>query len=906
MKEVQVESVPLKPGKQLMEQSEHRRNLKKIELAADCKISSTVLASSMEFSISSDSTEKCKLASFLIKYTIDSLSGHSPVQINASDNSHHMVLHSVPSLYLPVILGKNQAFISSLEEELGVVVFIADDKEVSVSNARKHPSIINPPGMTAMLATDGDILIKKPNLGITGISNFLAFSHSIKNLVAFKLKLMTLIETKMKGLYTGFGHQLDLTHTPQMHYNVPGFAIDTYPIAEEELSLALGKQGANRRRIATVSGCAVEYIGSVAFFYGDLVERQIARNLLGIVLERGRGTFSVSRWRGMMGVDSIEFPQEQSSWLTGRQGVGLHQIEDSCNVICFVDGPSKSEGKRGKLSQLLPPVPRPDNQRQTSNESSKSVGTMMILGLDRNTQTAARLINEKLNSKYGSNNATPALSRESSAEEVSLELFAKLFRSPGRPNRIMMTEQTVPNQSNRLHGAIFEGIQGILRTPNSTVAKMEDLTVLEIPAFFFTNTTQSLLKQIEDEYNVLSGYVQYGSDTDNSFIVIIGPLRPRRAAELKLMATIEQKFKGFYSYGQVRDGQRVMDRPWFVSNPDFDTDTYPISEENLSFALGNKGSIRKKLAVASGCTIEYVGETAYLSGTIEERTRGRDYLRWVLQQLDGEVSVGDFSKRSDISSIQLTKRAAGFVNGNKGRVLRTVEELTGTFCFIGRAHGDARPLLVCGQDANRDAAVFLLEKYINQYQANDWSDDANDASGSSEMSKSNLEEVLKANNLYVRPREPWKVGSNQRGKYIWICQPGPGAARQDAELLSMTDKSSVLIRSDSKKEKSPKKASEFVNDSSSFPELAGKGNSRVNSPVLSPKAAPPPPPVVEETTGDAGVYIDRVKSQIWGDWGLGPNGDPEASKSMKSSGTSGQNWPGLTGSPKPKLIGAWK
>ena len=170
------------------------------------------------------------------------------------------------------------------------------------------------------------------------------------------------------------------------------------------------------------------------------------------------------------------------------------------------------------------------------------------------------------------------------------------------------------------------------------------------------------------------------------------------------------------------------------------------------------------------------------------------------------------------------------------------------------------------------------------------------------MSKSSLEQLLKENNLYVRPTEPWKTGSNEPGQYLWICQPGPGAARQDAELLSTNDKSSVLMRTSSKREKSPKKKTEFVNDSSSFPELGGGkvvGHSRVTSPAISPKVAPPHPPPVDDLAADSGIIIDRVKGQVWGDWGLGPNGDPEAS--TKSS--TNQNW---SGSPQPKLIGAWK
>lgn len=890
-----------------------RRNVGKISNASASQIVATANADgSAEFAITADSSESVDLAEQLLKYATQL--GKSPVNVPAQSHANTMVLHAVPSLYLPIILGRNAAFLSALEQELSVVVFMADDKEVTVSDARKVSSVINPPGMTLMLATDGDILIKKPNLGITGIAPLAVFSHNIKCLVAFKLKLMALVETKMKGLYTVFsGHNgVDLNTSPQMHYNVPGLCVDTYPILEDELSLALGKQGANRRRVSLVSNCAVDYIGNCAFFYGDLIERQVARNLLTIILERGKGSFQVNKWRGMIGVATVDFPMEQIGCLTGKQGSGIHQVEETAKVVCFVDGktasssqfkPSGTEGKRVRTT-LLPPVPKAGHADVRNPQEGKAI--LVILGKDEYAQQAIGLIQDRLRTAL----AVSADSQHAPEDSQTAANFLKLFRAPGRSNRISMTEATVPNGTNKVHSAVCESIRNILKCPNTAVSPIPDLTVVEVPNSFFSNNLQSLLKQIEDEYGVMCGYVQYGDASESSFVVVVGGTRPRRAAELKLMTTVETKQRGFYTHRIVRDDQTATERPWFVSTEDFDTDSYPISEQNLSFALGNKGSIRKKLAIASGCILEYVGEVAYLSGSLAERTRGRDYLKWVLQQLEGEVTVGDYAKRTDVSALLLTKRAAGFVNGNKGKALRTIEELTGTFCFIGKStKADTRLLFVCGSEAARASAMHSLEKYVNQYKANDWMDDANEASGSAEMSKSHLEQVLRSNGLYLKPLEPWKTGISD--VYPWVCQPLPGAARPDAVLAS--EKSSVLMRTTSKKSPKNVNSNEFVNDVFSFPELGsrpasqplGSSPSSPRSPRSPPSPPSPPPPVVvvTETGADAGIFIDRVKGEVWGDWGLGPNGDPDV---YKSAGNASQNWPGLTPSPQPKLMGAWK
>ena len=504
-------------------------------------------------------------------------------------------------------------------------------------------------------------------------------------------------------------------------------------------------------------------------------------------------------------------------------------------------------------------------------------------------------------------------------------------------NRIQMDLNTVIDQKDPVILTISTCIRTLSAKPSSSsfaLCPIPDLTVMEVPANFYTgaNNVSNLLTCMDVEYNVVCGFIQFGvPHVDNSYVVIAGQLRQRRAAELKIMATIENKQRGFYSFRTVRNSLRVIDRDWLVGTEQFDTDTVVIAEDELSFALGHKGSIRKKLAVASGCIMEYVGEVAYLSGTLSERTRGREYLRWVLQQLSGEVVVGDYSGRTDISCLPLTKRAAGFVNGNKGKVLRTVEEMTGTFCFIGKPTSrDVKPLFVCGHAPGRDAAVYIFDKYVKDHQASDWMNDAVDASLATEMTKPSLEQLLKAKNLSnYRPVDPWRVPNDSHTKYMYMCQPCPGAARPDTQVITEASNSSKRVHVSSEKQASQQPLVEFVNDDSAFPELGGgkvrPTNSGVSAPstvplvpsvappapepvqsnsivathlTSSPMAPPPPPP----ESPDAGIYIDEEMEEVWGDWGLGPHGDPELGNDIKSS-----QWPATpTKSVKPVLLGAWK
>jgi hypothetical protein len=351
-----------------------------------------------------------------------------------------------------------------------------------------------------------------------------------------------------------------------------------------------------------------------------------------------------------------------------------------------------------------------------------------------------------------------------------------------------------------------------------------------------------------------------------------------------------------------------VDRIWAIDNEDFDTDSFPIPEKDLSFALGHKGMIRKKLAVASGCIIEYVGQVAYLAGTLVERARGRDYIRWVLQQLEGEVSVVDFARRIDISSIMLSKRAAGFVNGNKGKVLRLIEEVTGTFCFISKAlestSAGTRPLLICGPDSGRKGAVYILERYIKQYQSTDWGEDATDASA--ELTRPVFEEMLQSAEIHCHPIDPWKVHDDSVASYQYICQPCPGAARPGTRLIANPSATLSSLIKPVSGENSRENPLEFVNNTEAFPELGLKVTSPQKFQKVTPvaKETPPPvprPPPIESDSplhvADAEIFIDHVNGRVWGDWGMGPNGDPTWKKREIKSPKNHQ---------APKLQGAWK
>ena len=149
-----------------------------------------------------------------------------------------------------------------------------------------------------------------------------------------------------------------------------------------------------------------------------------------------------------------------------------------------------------------------------------------------------------------------------------------------------------------------------------------------------------------------------------------------------------------------------------------------LSQEiDFSYALGTKGTTRKKLAIASGCILEYVGQIACMCGMKKDRRRARAYLRWLLlQRTNDVVRVHDAGSRVDVTTVTLPTKLVGFVAGTRGIKLRAVEQATGTFCFIGgdgQGRGDEQDLLIVSHsDDARQDALCRVKQLLSSAQAN--------------------------------------------------------------------------------------------------------------------------------------------------------------------------------------------
>ena len=237
--------------------------------------------------------------------------------------------------------------------------------------------------------------------------------------------------------------------------------------------------------------------------------------------------------------------------------------------------------------------------------------------------------------------------------------------------------------------------------------RRDDLSILMVPmdcVGYVMGRGGQVLRDMENEWGTLMFFAKKKEDEGKAdadtkdgkvqeILAIFGTRRSRRGAELKVMSAVEHKKPGHFLDGEAL---RVpLDQPGDGEDDDFDYDVFPFRGDEFSYALGGRGSTRKKIAAASNCILEYVAQVAFLAGNERERRQCRDYLDWLLKQREGDLYV-DVAGRDDVTTVRVPSKSVGFVTGHKGEGLRSIEASTKTFCFT---NGSPPPAANADDDA---------------------------------------------------------------------------------------------------------------------------------------------------------------------------------------------------------------
>jgi len=219
----------------------------------------------------------------------------------------------------------------------------------------------------------------------------------------------------------------------------------------------------------------------------------------------------------------------------------------------------------------------------------------------------------------------------------------------------------------------------------------DDLTFVDVPTDckgFITGRGGATLRQIERECATLMTFCKSDNhESSREPLAIFGTRRGRLLAQLKVMSVVEGKSEGFYVPKKEHPIVDILESD--IDDDGWGVDYLKLRHEFLGYALGQKGNTRKKLQIASGAIIQYIGLWAVFGGTPAECKRGKEYLEWLLNQRNSDFSV-DIKGRDDVTVIYVPEPSVGYVTGKKAATLRSLEQKSGTFCFFDKRKSGKR------------------------------------------------------------------------------------------------------------------------------------------------------------------------------------------------------------------------
>eukprot|EP00740_Mantoniella_antarctica_P025896 CAMPEP_0198704430 /NCGR_PEP_ID=MMETSP1468-20131203/389898_1 /TAXON_ID=1461545 /ORGANISM="Mantoniella sp, Strain CCMP1436" /LENGTH=752 /DNA_ID=CAMNT_0044463243 /DNA_START=1405 /DNA_END=3665 /DNA_ORIENTATION=- len=567
-----------------------------------------------------------------------------------------------------------------------------------------------------------------------------------------ELKVMSAVEHKHPGYFLDGDNLRDKLDQPGDNEG-DAFDYDTFPFQGDEFSYALGARGTTRKKLAAAAGCILEYIGQVAVIAGGKRERRQGRDYLEWLLKQRQGHLYADI-KGRDDVLEIEAPRSSIGYVTGHKGEGLHDDEDGKSPKPEAMSDDDNEDRRRSRS----PLRSPEDERRT--RKSKSRSPVRSPEDDRRKKIASRSRSRSGGGKRGAKSRSrsrspmadrsrsPARDEATATESMTVgdadaafvlgrggSTKMKIARVSGARLDLQDRDGRLDIFGTSLARSRAKDYVGYVLTQRTgpvfinTTDKRDDLSIVNVPedcVGYVMGRGGTVLRSMEEEWGTLMFFAktkdEAGDAKEGEILAIFGSRRGRRGAELKVMSAVEHKHPGYFLDGDnLRD---KLDQPGDNEGDAFDYDTFPFQGDEFSYALGARGTTRKKLAAAAGCILEYIGQVAVIAGGKRERRQGRDYLEWLLKQRQGHL-YADIKGRDDVLEIEAPRSSIGYVTGHKGEGLRGIEAETRTFCFTnapkegGEVSGSTETILVFGDDEDdRRRAKRIIEDRIEQSQRN--------------------------------------------------------------------------------------------------------------------------------------------------------------------------------------------
>eukprot|EP00756_Hemistasia_phaeocysticola_P017356 Hpha_TRINITY_DN15533_c3_g3::TRINITY_DN15533_c3_g3_i1::g.105241::m.105241 len=487
-----------------------------------------------------------------------------------------------------------------------------------------------------------------------------------------------------------------------------GTSSERIKVGDDDAAFILGRGGKTKEKLARVSGAELELHNDQTLeIYGTDLQRRKARKYVECVMAQRVGPVYIDERDSDDDLSLLTVPTECVGFVTGSQGNFLRTMEEEWGTLMFFAESRGSEksGSTEKLAIFGPKYGRRGAELKVMSSVEVKLPGYYTKDVDEHESKKDGFDTDTL--KLREKELSWALGKSGSTRKKIARASEAIVEYVGLWVHIAGTY----DQRQRAHDYL-DWTMAQLESPRISIKtdRRDDVTVVKVPqdtVGYVTGARRATLLQMEQEWGVMMLFLNSKTkgrrDDPDAYeeLAIFGPKRGRRGAELKVMSSVENKNPGFGTRG-VKD---------YKDDADWGTDTFVLRDDELSYALGSQGYTRKKLQTASGCIVQYVGNVAFFAGDYEERRRARRYMRWLLEQRHGSVRVKDVDGMEDVQTMNIPSEAIGQLMGQKGQILRKVEEDTGTFLFMARDHTDRERLFICGCKKNsRNQAERILDQ----------------------------------------------------------------------------------------------------------------------------------------------------------------------------------------------------
>eukprot|EP00401_Gymnodinium_catenatum_P073190 CAMPEP_0117488174 /NCGR_PEP_ID=MMETSP0784-20121206/16375_1 /TAXON_ID=39447 /ORGANISM="" /LENGTH=587 /DNA_ID=CAMNT_0005282845 /DNA_START=1 /DNA_END=1762 /DNA_ORIENTATION=- len=492
-------------------------------------------------------------------------------------------------------------------------------------------------------------------------------------------------------------------------------------ITDDDAAFILGKGGKTKEKVARVSEAEIELFERdlILEIRGSKLQRRRAKKYAEGVMAQRTGPVTITEDYDDGDLTMLMVPQEAVGFVTGRAGNFLRTIEEEwCTLMFFCEVGSKGgrskdyeklaifggvRARRGAELKVLSAVETKvpgyyDKIRDEVVDRDRGRDETGTWGTDTMT-----FQDDELSYALGKQGATRKKLERSSGAVVQYVGHVALFSGT----------KTERRRGKEYMRWLFEQLEGPVYVDGWQ--DRDDCTVLDIPSDcvgYITGARRATLGTMEDEWGVLMFFMNKAGDKGkgrgSEMLIMFGPERGRRGAELKVMSGVEAKNPGYFTKG-IRE--KTSD------TRGFDTDRMFFKDDELSYSLGKQGTTRKKLEGAAGAILEYVGHVAFIAGTLKERRRCKEFLNWLLQQRKGSVTIRDIQERDDATEIFIPENCKGWVTGNRGSELRRMEQETGTYMFMALNERGEERLIIFSHDAGSktgEKGRMAAERLVNE------------------------------------------------------------------------------------------------------------------------------------------------------------------------------------------------